>query len=80
MSTTNFYQWRRKFNRPLSHKQDAGGFIAVELRSTSQAVRLSLPGGATLELPEELNPAHLRELIAAVVDVTWRAAGRAEDV
>lgn len=80
VSTASFYQWRRKFERPLSRKQDAGGFIAVELRSTSQAVRLSLPGGATLELPEELKPAHLRELIAAVVDVTWRAAGGAEDL
>lgn len=84
VSTASFYQWRRKLERSQSPQREAGAFeagafIAVELRSTSQAARLSLPGGATLELPEELKPAHLRELIAAVVDVTSPAASSAED-
>lgn len=79
VSTASFYQWRRKLERPQSPKPDAGAFIAVELRSISQVARLSLPGGATLELPEELKPAHLRELIAAVVDVTSRTASSSED-
>jgi hypothetical protein len=79
VSTASFYQWRRKLERLQSRKQNAGAFITVELRSTSQAARLNLPGGATLELPEELKPARLRELIAAVLDVTSPAASSAED-
>ena len=79
VSTASFYQWRRKLKWPQSRKQVAGAFIAVDLRSTSQAASLSLPGGARLELPEELKPAHLRELIAAVLDVTSPAASSAED-
>ena len=79
VSTASFYQWKGKLKRSQSPKHEAGTFIAVELRSTSRAARLSLPGGATLELSEELKPAHLRELIAAVLDVTSPAASSAED-
>jgi hypothetical protein len=38
-----------------------------------------LPGGATIELTRGIDPAHLRELIAAVVDVTSLAAARSTE-
>ena len=78
VSVASFYQWRRKLGQPqspVSAKRRGGGeFIAVQLRSASQTARLSLPGGATIELTGGIDPAHLRELIAAVVDVTAHAA------
>lgn len=76
VSVANFYQWRRKLEQPQSAKPESPGeFIAVRLRGSAQTARLSLPGGATIELPACIEPAHLRELIAAVVDVTAQADG-----
>ena len=83
VSVASFYQWRRKLVQPqslLSAKRRGGGeFIAVRLRSASQTARLSLPGGATIELTDGIAPAHLRELIAAVIDVTERTAGLSKE-
>ena len=75
VSVASFYQWRRKLERSQrTMPETAGEFIAVRLPDVSQAALLSLPGGATIELPDGLRPAQLRRLIAAVVDVTARAA------
>ena len=75
VSVAGFYQWRRKLKPSQRTKpENAGGFIAVRLPDVSQAALLSLPGGATIELPESLRPAQLRRLIAAVVNVTSHAA------
>ena len=83
VSVASFYQWRRKLeasHSPVRAKRRGGGeFIAVRLRNASQTARLRLPGGATIELTDGIAPAHLRELIAAVVDVTSLAANRSTE-
>jgi hypothetical protein len=83
VSVASFYQWRRKLEQPHSpvsaSRRGGGEFIAVRLGSASQTARLSLPGGATIELTRGIDPAHLRELIAAVVDVTSLAAARSTE-
>lgn len=85
VSVASFYQWRRRLEGQagsVSAKRRGGGeFIAVRLRSAPQTARLSLPGGATIELPSGLEAARLRELIAAVVEVTSQTAdGSTEEV
>jgi len=84
VSVASFYQWRRRLEGQAgsvsSKRRDGGEFIAVQLRSSPQQPRLSLPGGATIELTSGIDPTHLRQLIAAVVDVTSHvAAGSAEE-
>lgn len=81
ISVASFYQWRRKLEASQCTKpESAGEFIAVRLSGVPQAALLSLPGGATIELPECIGPARLRQLIAAVVDVTSRLCDGAEEV
>jgi hypothetical protein len=78
VSVASFYQWRRKLEGQAgsvgTRRREGGEFIAVRLRSAPQTARLSLPGGATIELPSGLESDRLRELIAAVIEVTSRAA------
>ena len=74
VSAASLYQWRRKLKpSPRTKPGNVGEFIAVRLPEVSQAAMLSLPGGATIELPEALRPAQLRRLLAAVVAVTAQA-------
>ncbi len=68
-----FYQWKHK----LSEVEPATpAFISVSLASSSSSpCMMTLPGGATIELPSLASRSQLTSLIAAVVDATCRESG-----
>ena len=68
----SFYHWKRKLSKQQTPEPK---FVAVSLPSCpTQRNSLTLPGGATIELADQLDKQQLTDLIAAVVEATTRAA------
>lgn len=69
VSTPSFYRWRKKL---ASHaKIQPARFVPLTLSmAEQQATTLTLPGGASLDLPSELSHARLTQVLAAVIEVT----------
>ena len=73
VSQPSFYQWKHKLSQvePVTP-----AFISVALASSSSSpCRVTLPGGATIEIPSLTSRSQLTSLIAAVVDATCREPG-----
>ena len=79
ISVPSFYQWKKKLvikpakrHRPGTRSADGNGFIPLVVHAASATAQplLQLPGGATIQLPNELAPQQLTELIRAVVNAT----------
>ena len=68
VSQANFYLWKRKLNEPLPTAKPA--FVGVALQGPGTATKLTLPGGATIEIAAEMNTDRLTDLIGAVVAAT----------
>jgi hypothetical protein len=79
ISVPSFYQWKKKLaikpvkrHRPKTRSAGGNGFIPLAVHAASATAQpvLQLPGGATIQLPSELAPQQLTELIRAVVNAT----------
>ena len=71
VSVPSFYQWKKKLSEGA--KEAPPAFLPIEIKSSAGSVtaaKLTLPGGATMELGESLSDASLRRILRAVLDVT----------
>ena len=77
VSVATFYRWKEQLNpkpdsrRPgkRSHRSNAK-FVPVIVQATSPTPKLSLPGGASIDLPSQLDSGQLADLVAAVIEAT----------
>jgi hypothetical protein len=69
VSAPSFYRWKKRL---ASHaKIQPAQFVPLTLSmAQQQATTLTLPGGASLDLPSELSHARLTQVLAAVIEVT----------
>jgi hypothetical protein len=71
VSTPSFYQWKKKLGEKNLARQAPPPFVPLTLSMPQQqATTLTLPGGASLDLPVELSRKRLTEVLAAVIEVT----------
>lgn len=71
VSTPSFYQWKKKLGKKKLARQAPPPFVPLTLSMPrQQATTLTLPGGASLDLPAELSHKRLTEVLAAVIEVT----------
>ena len=77
ISVPSFYQWKKKLaikpakqHRPGTRSAGGNRFIPLVVHAATAQPVLRLPGGATIQLPNELAPQQLTELIRAVVNAT----------
>jgi len=66
VSTPSFYRWR-KLASPTSNRSPR--FVPLTL-STVQVATLTLPGGASIDLPDALSRLRLTDLFSAVIEAT----------
>jgi len=67
VSTPSFYRWR-KLASPPSNRSPR--FVPLTLSTVQQAATLTLPGGASIDLPDVLSRSRLTDLFSAVIEAT----------
>lgn len=71
VSAPSFYQWKKKLGEKKLARPTPPPFVPLTLSMTQQhATTLTLPGGASIDLPAELSRKRLTEVLAAVIEVT----------
>jgi hypothetical protein len=77
VSVPSFYNWKKRLNQKSISKRrrrdtnpgDAK-FVPVVVNTAAATTKLNLPGGASIDLPTELESELLTKLIAVVIEVT----------
>ena len=78
ISVPSFYNWKKRLNQHSTskrlRKQRTTGdpkFVPLVVNAAAvTAVKLNLPGGASIDLATELNTERLADLIGVVIEVT----------
>lgn len=71
VSAPNFYQWKKKLGDTSASASPA--FVPVSFSNqASSTVTLTLPGGATIELSDQLDQSSLQRIVGAVVAATMQ--------
>ena len=77
VSVPSFYHWRKRLDqnsiskrRPSPTATKRARFISLSVPVMDARPKLNLPGGASIELPSQLNRQQLTDLIAAVIHAT----------
>ena len=77
VSVATFYRWKVQLNprsdsrRPgkRSHTSNAK-FVPLIVQATSPTPKLNFPGGASIDLPSQLESGQLADLVGAVIKAT----------
>jgi len=69
ISTPSFYRWRKKLTSPSNSPLPA--FVPLTFSTAEQpAATLTLPGGASIDLPDALSRTRLTDLFSSVLEAT----------
>lgn len=69
VSAPSFYQWKRKLAGSMNSQ--APSFVPISVsRPVDAGAKLTLPGGATIDLGEHVHEDRLRQILGAVIAVT----------
>ena len=86
ISAPSFYLWKKRLdpdpaNKPRSRAESANRakFVPIHVNAMMIATKLTLPGGATVELPIEQSRGKTVDLIAAVIEASELHENRKEN-
>ncbi len=78
ISVPSFYNWKKRLNQTSTSKRrrrrtaaSNAKFVPVVVNTAAvTTTKLNLPGGASIDLPSELDARQIADLIGAVIEVT----------
>lgn len=78
ISVPSFYKWRKKLKsdvkaRPSRNAKTNGMFVPLTISHHTAHAVVQLPGGASIQLPADLQAAHAYIWVTAIIDGSQRS-------